>query len=467
MPDPHKLTILTDLRRAAGVNLTQMAQWCGLTGKRSYESASAWERGLSVPHTRMRPRFLAYLCQALGLAASPARLQAVWEVLVDEWGWEPLCAEEVYASGAPPAEGDLLALPERPDGSPIIPAPALLPPGSRMPFSRNPLFVGREGELRALAATFGLEAPEPAGGRAAAVTGPDWIGKTQLACEFVYRYGQFFPGGVFWLNCAAPGGLSAEIAACGAGGQLALRPDFDGLSRDCQVQLVLEAWQSPLPRLLVFDNCDHPDLLAHWRPHIGGSHMLLTSRRMQWDRALGVYVLPLGVLSRQQSVALLRKHRPDLAPNDLSLIAIAAELGDQPLALHRAGSFLARYGGNINLPDYLSQLRAAAPAAGAALRLYPPWLQSNYGQHWAHVFVGSQERLDAADGSSRLTVRLAARAVRLAPDEPLARERPGDAHSDMQEAWRAPADLDQSQEGLMQRVVGGELRRASDLHPPP
>src|SRR5438067_1882590 len=34
-----------------------------------------------------------------------------------------------------------------------LPDPAPLPPGSRMPFSRNPLFVGRVDDLRALAAT--------------------------------------------------------------------------------------------------------------------------------------------------------------------------------------------------------------------------------------------------------------------------------------------------------------------------
>jgi hypothetical protein len=49
----------------------------------------------------------------------------------------------------------------------------------------------------------------------------------------------------------------------------------------------------------------------------------------------------LGVLNRAESVALLRKHRPDLTQSEAG--AIAAELGDLPLALHLAGSFLAHY----------------------------------------------------------------------------------------------------------------------------
>src|SRR5207248_671908 len=82
-----------------------------------------------------------------------------------------------------------------------IPEPAALPPRSRMPFGRNPQFVGRAEDLRGLAAA--LKAGDTAAiGQVAAATGLGGIGKTQLAVEFVHRYGRFFAGGVFWLNCA-------------------------------------------------------------------------------------------------------------------------------------------------------------------------------------------------------------------------------------------------------------------------
>ncbi|MBV7329424.1 hypothetical protein KFU94_14475 [Chloroflexi bacterium TSY] len=78
------------------------------------------------------------------------------------------------------------------------------------------------------------------------------LGKTQLASEFVHRYGQFFAGGVFWLSFADPHAIAGEIAACGGMGRLDLRSDFADLSLDEQVRLVQAAWQEPTPRLLPY-----------------------------------------------------------------------------------------------------------------------------------------------------------------------------------------------------------------------
>jgi hypothetical protein len=66
-----------------------------------------------------------------------------------------------------------------------------LPPGSRMPLACNSLLVGREGDLKQLAAT--LKSGGTAVGQIAAA-GLGGIGKTNLATEFVHRYGQFFAG---------------------------------------------------------------------------------------------------------------------------------------------------------------------------------------------------------------------------------------------------------------------------------
>jgi len=213
---------------------------------------------------------------------------------------------EITAERVRQAEQRLAALPLD-----EAPEPAALPAGSRMTLSRNPQFVGRVANLKALARA--LKGGETAViGQIAAATGLGGIGKTQLASEFVHRYGRYFAGGVFWLSMAEPESVAAEVALCGGPNGLGLYTEASGLSLDEQVGMVRAAWQNPLPRLLVFDNCEEEALLAAWRPTSGGCRVLVTSRRGTWDRSLGVAALALGVLSRAESVALLGKFREDL-----------------------------------------------------------------------------------------------------------------------------------------------------------
>ncbi len=332
----------------------------------------------------------------------------------------------IYQQATPrPVDAGTLAAAERLLASlPLdtIPTSAPLPPGSRMPLSANPLFVGRVADLKALAATL------KGGGTAAigqvqiaAATGLGGIGKTQLAGEFVHRYGRFFGGGVFWLSFADPASIPAEVAGCGGPGALALQPDFGRLPIDDQVRLVLSAWQSALPCLLVFDNCEDPALLAAWRPPSGGGRVLVTSRCREWEAALGVQALPLGVLNRTESIALLRKQRPDLAEADLD--PIAAELGDLPLALHMAGSFLHTYRhAAFGAPDaYLTAL-CAAPLGHISLAgegtTYSP---TGHELHVARTFALSHDRLEADDPTDAAALSLLARAAYFAPGVPIPR----------------------------------------------
>ena len=302
-----------------------------------------------------------------------------------------------------------------------IPDPAPLPPGSRMPLSANPLFVGRQDDLRALARS--LKVGETAAiGQIAAATGLGGIGKTQLACEFVHRYGRFFEGGVFWMSFADEAAVPAEVATCGR--SLGLHPGYDGLPLDHQVRLVEEAWQSPLPRLLVFDNCEATRLLDQRRPRSGGARVLVTSRRSRWDPALGVKALPLDTLDRPVSVELLRRFRPDVPAEDEALGGIAEALGDLPLALHLAGSFLARYKeASFGQPAaYLDQLGRGDLLAHPSLQGKGSEISpTGHEAHVARTFALGYERLDPADPIDAVARKLLARAAHFASGEPIPR----------------------------------------------
>lgn len=305
-----------------------------------------------------------------------------------------------------------------------IPEPGHLPAGSRMPFAPNPLFVGRQEDLRTLARQLRAGETSAVGPvEIAAATGLGGIGKTQLAAEFVHRYGRSLDGGVFWMSFADPAAVPAEVAACGT--RLDLHPSYSALPLDQQVRLVEEAWTRPVPRLLVFDNCEEEDLLDRWRPRTGGARVLVTSRRQHWDRSLGVETVQISTLPRPASLELLRKFRPDLPAEDPALAGLAAELGDLPLALHLAGSFLERYAA---APDgqpaaYLEALRQGG-------LLQHPSLQGKFANlsptsHEAHVgrtFALSLEKLKPDDETDALALALLARAAWFAPGEPIPRD---------------------------------------------
>ncbi len=296
-----------------------------------------------------------------------------------------------------------------------LPEPAPLPKGSRMPHARNPLFTGRQADLLTLARRL-KQGNAAAIGQIAAAAGLGGIGKTQLAIEFVHRYGQFFSGGVYWLSFADADGVPAEIAACA---QSAGAPGVSSLPLPEQVNLVLQNWQSPLPRLLIFDNCEDQSLLEQWRPTSGGARVLLTTRRGKWSAELGVQVLPLDVLPRPESIALLQKYRPALRPADAD--PLAAELGDLPLALQLAGSYLRRYAA-VNPAEYLQELQNEAllqhPSMQGRGAEHSP---TGHELHVARTFALSYNKLSPANSIDALALALLARAAHFAPGEAIPR----------------------------------------------
>ena len=304
-----------------------------------------------------------------------------------------------------------------------IPGISPLPAGSRMPLSHNPLFVGRTTALRTLASL--LKDSEAANGSlvpTVAVTGLGGMGKTQVACEFVYRYGHYFAGGVFWLSFANEQVIPSEIAVCHTALGQELPLDIASLPLNEQLLLVLGAWQNELPRLLIFDNCEEDSILARWRPPTGGCRVLLTSRRAHWAPELGVQTLSLEGLQRQESITLLRQYRPDLLSTEGD--AIADELGDLPLAIHLTGSFLHRYRNTQTgtAATYLSQLRQYAPLQHISLQgKGTTFSATNHEQNIERTFALSYDRLDTSDATDAEAIHILTRAACFAPGQPIPR----------------------------------------------
>jgi tetratricopeptide (TPR) repeat protein len=178
------------------------------------------------------------------------------------------------------------------------------------------------------------------------------VGKTQLAVEFAYRYGRFFHG-VHWVNAGSPAGLGAEVAACGAA--MGLTPWPEKLPE--QVARTLEAWRRGGPRLVVLDNLEEVDPAREWLGRLsgGGARVLVTARRQDWPRDLGLDPLRLEVFSEEESREFLREYLGEGRATDEELDELAERLGYLPLALELAGRYLGGLA-RLTVGEYLEKI---------------------------------------------------------------------------------------------------------------
>ena len=257
--------------------------------------------------------------------------------------------------------------------SPVVSAPALAPPttpqpdparptaraspvwGSAVP-ARNPNFTGRTQLLLDLHTKL-----ERAGSATLTCTlhGMGGVGKTQLAIEYVHRFGATYDL-VWWVPAQQRAGIRASLA------ELWHRVgNGENGSTDEAWARALEALRTGIPCarwLVVFDNADRPEELGELLPQ-GPGHLIITSRNPVWARR--TEAIDVDILTTKESIELIRTymiHGPSLSDADAARFAKVT--GGLPIALVQAAEWQASSGMPVSdhlklfedvLPDMLSE----------------------------------------------------------------------------------------------------------------
>lgn len=195
---------------------------------------------------------------------------------------------------------------------------------------RNTRFTGRE-ELLSKA----YRSLQDAGPGAGVVTlhGMSGVGKTQLAAEYVYRFGSEYDV-VWWVPADRRALYRQKLAE--------LAPEL-GLSTGVEYGERLRAVRDALRRgephshwLLVLDGADEPEHIWDLVP-TGPGHVLITSRNPEWSEH-NSNLVEVPVYGRQESVAFIRRRAPRLTPAEADQLADALE--DLPLLLDQTAGWL-------------------------------------------------------------------------------------------------------------------------------
>lgn len=166
----------------------------------------------------------------------------------------------------------------------------------------------------------------------AALTGMRGIGKTHVAAAYARRV-QEHDGSVLWINAPTARDMLAGLSRAAALLGIA-EPEGD------QERILDQLWnriaQLPDPKLVVFDNAQDPDLVYRHLPRDPNTRVVITSTDHRFHELAPL--IPVDVYTRQESIAYLN-HRTAI-DDEAGASAVAAELGDLPLAVAAAASVI-------------------------------------------------------------------------------------------------------------------------------
>ncbi len=216
--------------------------------------------------------------------------------------------------------------------SPVLPAVAPLPTRHRMPYpSLRSRFLGRVKPLldlhKLLLQSDGIAVVEGIG----VVVGTGGLGKTQLAIEYVHRFGAHYVGGVFWVNADQPYiNVIQELA------QYAEVQLDDRLPEQQQAEMLWRGLDQSLGvMLIIYDNFPGDIPFQPWLPVNATKIKTLVTTRRQ-DLAQPKITLPF--MDNDESLLVLNSLERQFSREET--LPLIEALGGLPLALELVCNFL-------------------------------------------------------------------------------------------------------------------------------
>jgi tetratricopeptide (TPR) repeat protein len=221
-----------------------------------------------------------------------------------------------------------------------------LPPKHRMPYhTLGDRFAGRVKDLWTVDDGLGRCQTAVVQG-VGMVVGMGGIGKTQLAVEYVHRFGCHFPGGVFWVD-AEMGWLSMINTVAEAAG-------IEVDTKMAEQEQLNRLWHllSKEPVLVVLDNFPEGEDMEAWLPPEKSIFTLVTSRRKDF---YGGFCHDLDRLADEEALALLNSGQRSFNIEEAQPLIRGLE--GLPLALELVKHFLNIRKG-LSIKDLLEEMHA-------------------------------------------------------------------------------------------------------------